>query len=156
MKEANVSLPYAVYNLFAWILTNNGNLEPEEGEDKKVDVNDHSVQRQIMSFGQDLIYAVSKGRQKTPKHVALPLTVKNLTGSKEVITLLNRYGHGMSYEQVLLVETRLAEKQLEEEVNDVVLPKVVQPNVFSTFCWDNIDLLEETLSGKGTTHCTMY
>ena len=71
-----------------------------------------------------------------------------------MITLLNRYGHGISYDQVLQIETRLAEEQLETEVNGVIVPRIIQPNVFSTFCWDNIDILEETLSSQGTTHCT--
>jgi len=81
-----------------------------------------------------------------PKHVALPLTVKNLTGSKEVVTLLNRYGHGISYDQVLQIETTLAEEQLKS--NGVVVPKTIKPNVFSTFCWDNIDILEEPYQVK--------
>ena len=73
-----------------------------------------------------------------------------------MITLLNRYGHGILHDQVLEIETSLAENHLEAQEHGVVtvLPKVILPNVFSTFCWDNIDLLEETLSGRGTTHCT--
>ena len=72
INEENISVPTVVYNLLAWILCEDG-----EGEDEKVNIDD--------------IYNVSKGRMKTPKHVALPIAVKNLTGSKEVITLLNRY-----------------------------------------------------------------
>ena len=34
----------------------------------------------------------------------------------------------------------------------VVLPGTIQPNVFPTLAWDNIDRLEETLTGGGTTH----
>lgn len=151
IKEESVLVPNVVYNLLAWILSECG--EPEEDNDEKVDVEEH-CRRIVLSLAQDLSYNVSHGRQKTPKHVALPLTVKNLTGSREVITLLNRYGHGISYDQVLEIETRLGENHLEAQEHGVVLPSVVSPNVFSTFCWDNIDLLEETLSGRGTTHCT--
>ena len=68
--------------------------------------------------------------------------------------MLNRFGHGISYEQVLEIETILAEKEIERDESGIILPRNVQPNVFSTFCWDNIDLLEETFTGKGTTHCT--
>ena len=45
--------------------------------------------RYVVSLGQDLIHAVSHGRIKTPKHVALPMAVKQLTGSGKVVTLLN-------------------------------------------------------------------
>ncbi|KAL9951848.1 hypothetical protein ACROYT_G044583 [Oculina patagonica] len=153
LTQDSVVLPHVLYNLLAWILTEDKDTQPIENNEK-VTINDPAVHRLILSLGQDLIYNVSKGRQKTPKHVALPITVKNLTGCKEVITLLNRFGHGISYEQVLSIETGLAEKQMEAEVQGVVLPSSVRPNLFSMFCWDNIDLLEETLSGKGTTHCT--
>lgn len=89
----------------------------------------------------------------TPKHVLLPRAVKNLTGSTEVVSILNRFGHGMSRSQLQAIENDLAEKQLDKEIG-VCLPSNCQPNVFATFCWDNNDLSEETLSGKGTTHCT--
>ena len=91
--------------------------------------------------------------QKTSKHVSLRLALKNLTSSKEVITLFNRYGHGISYDQVLDMEMRLAENLLEGKEHDVIF-QVVSLNTFSIFRWDNTDLLEETLSGGGTTHCT--
>ncbi len=48
----------------------------------------------------------------------------------------------------------LAENQINKEQNGILLPSNIQPNVFSCFFWDNNDILEETLSGKGTTHCT--
>lgn len=150
LNECNIQLPSVVYNLLAWILSDNTDVSPDEN----VTVTDPVVRRLILSIGQDLQYNISKGRQKTPKHVALPMTMKNLTGSKEVISLLNRFGHGISYEQLLSVETAMAEKQIAAEEGGVVLPSNVQPKVFSIFAWDNIDILEETLSGRGTTHCT--
>ena len=132
LKEVNFALPPVVYNLLGWILTEDKENQPKENH-KNVTVNDLTVHRLILSLGQDLVY-ISKGRQKTPKHVALPITVKNLTGCKEVITLLNRFGHGISYEQVLSIETGLAEKQLEAEEQGVILPSNIQLNVFSMFC----------------------
>jgi len=33
----------------------------------------------------------------------------------------------------------------------VILPGIIQPNVFTNLAWDNIDRLE-TLTGEGTTH----
>ena len=34
------------------------------------------------------------------------------------------------------------------------VPSYISPLSFATFCWDNNDIIEETLSGQGTTHCT--
>lgn len=145
IKEENILVPNIVYNLLAWILSDE-NKTVEDCNKSKVQVDEH-CQVIILSVAQDLLCSVTYGRQKTPKHVALPITVKNLTGSREVITLLNRYGHGISYDKVLEIETALAENHLETQARGVVLPKAVRPNVFSQFCWDTIDLQEETLSG---------
>ena len=48
----------------------------------------------------------------------------------------------------------MAMRQVKRYEGGSVLPSNAQPGVFATFCWDNNDLKEETLSGKGTTHCT--
>lgn len=98
----------------------------------------------IYSLGQDLVYCVSHGRIKTPKHVLLRTTVKSLTGNAEMMTLLNRFGHGMSYSQVEELETALAEQQADKQKDGNVLPSVCKPNIPRVFCWDNNDLQEET------------
>ena len=36
--------------------------------------------------------------------------------------------------------------------NHVILPDDIHPYVFTTLAWDNIDRLEETLTGAGTSH----
>lgn len=141
-------LPIELFNLLGWILSDrtdvvNGPINTTP-----------FVEKRVLTIGQDLIYSVSKGRIKTPKHVSLPMTVKNLTGSAQMVNLLNNFGYGIAYSQLLEVETAIAEKQLDKCDNGICLPSNIQPNVFSVFCWDNNDIMEETLSGKGTTHCT--
>ena len=37
-------------------------------------------------------------------------------------------------------------------MNDIPLPENIQPHVNTTLPWDNIDRVEETLSGVGTSH----
>lgn len=71
-------------------------------------------------------------------------------------TLLNCFGHGVPYDHVLALETQIFERQVETEQHGIVLPKSIYPVVLSTFCMDKIDILKETLSGRGTTHpCEM-
>ena len=48
----------------------------------------------------------------------------------------------------------MAEKQIQHQSSACVLPRNIVPGVFRIFCYDNNDLQQETLSGKGTTHCT--
>ena len=113
----------------------------------------HRVSTLVQSFGQDLVYAVTCGQQKPPKHMLLPYAVKTLTGNVEIIKLLNKFGHGVSYSQLEENETALCLQKLAASLNQkVALPACIKPHVFTNLAWDNIDRLEETLTGKGTSH----
>ena len=135
-------VPDMLYNMLAWILTS----DTEFSTERVTNLPNH-VHRWILSLGQDLIHCVSRGRTKTPKHVLLTMTVKSLTGNAELVTLLNRFGHGLSYSQIEELETAIAEQQITNLRNGVLLPTVCSPSVSAVFCWDNNDLQEETLSG---------
>ena len=65
------------------------------------------TQRLLTSYGQDLIHGVSNGQIKTPKHILLPMAAKTLTGNAQLIQILNRLGHGLSYSQCEEIDTTL-------------------------------------------------
>ena len=108
------------------------------------------ISRLINSFSQDLIYAVSGGMWKTAKHILLPWSVKTLTGNVELISLLNRLGHGISYSKLEEIETALCLQKIESDGG--LLPSKTNPCIPTTLAFDNIDRLDETLSGGGTSH----
>ena len=150
LSQDNVKLPNSLYNVLAWILSGKAEYISEE---TKVNL-PAKVHKQVLSIGQDIVYCCSHGRIKTPKHVSLPITVKSLTGSTELITILSHFGHCVSYSQVEEIETALAEKEIAKRLEQDQLPGECDPNVDIVCCWDNNDIMEETLSGKETTHCT--
>ena len=68
--------------------------------------------------------------------------------------MLNRFGHGVSYSKLEEIETALCLQKIENEnEGGVVLPSNVYSCVPTSLVFDNIDRLEETLSGSGTSHC---
>ena len=70
-----------------------------------------------------------------------------------MIKLLKRLGHGISYSKLEEIETALCLKKIEsEEEMAVILPSNIYPGVPTTLAFDNIDRLEETLSGGETSH----
>jgi hypothetical protein len=96
---------------------------------------------------------VSGGRQKPPKQILLPYAVKSLTNNVELIQMLNRCGHGIAYSQIEEMNTALClQKMALTPDNAIPLPENIQPYINTTLAWDNIDRLEETLSGAGTSH----
>ena len=150
----NIKLPACLYNFLCWLV--HGESPTLEG----IDVNEPvqqpptSTHRRVLSIGQDMIFCASKGKMKTPKHVALPIALKHLTGSSQAVTILNRFGHVMSESQLEEVETAFAEKHLSQSGQGEVIPANIVPSSYITLCWDNNDIAEETSSGQGTTHCT--
>lgn len=135
-------VPDMLYNMIAWVLTSNTSFSTT-----RVSNISAKVHSQVLSLAQDLIHCVSRGRIKTPKHVLLPITIKSLTGNSEVITILNRFGHGLSYSQIEELETSIAEVEIAKEQDGVLIPSSCSPDVPGIFCWDNNDLQEETLTG---------
>ena len=143
LDDGSSIVPDLLHNMFAWMISSK-----KDYSEKRISDVSPDVHRLVLSLSQDVIHCVSRGRIKTPKHVALPLTVKSLTGSAETVTILNRFGHGLSYTQIEELETALAERELERQREGVLLPSVCSSGVPGVFCWDNNDLQEETLSGQ--------
>ena len=112
----------------------------------------HRVQRLCSSFGQELVYAITGDRTKPMKHIVLPFAVKSLTGNVELTHIFNRLGHGLSYSQVEEIDTALCLQKLELSDGQAAVPRDIYPSVFTTLAWDNIERLEETASGEGTSH----
>lgn len=88
------------------------------------------------------------GRVKTPKSILLPSIVKTLTNDTELITALNRLGHGISYTTLMEIQTENAYMIVDQQIQSgCVLPINCLKEVFSIYVADNIDRKEETLSG---------
>ena len=102
------------------------------------------------------MYCASNGKIKTHKHLALPVAVKHVTGSSQLVTLLNRLGHSVSDSQISELDTAVAEDQLRHHNHSAAfIPSNIACQATPiTLCWDNNDILEETPAGPGTTHVT--
>ncbi len=139
----SINIPSQVKRFLLCLLT--GQPEPQNITER--------VQWLVTSFAQDMIYAVSHGKQKPPKHILLAAAIKGLTGNVELMQALNRLGHAISYWQIEENETALCLRKLAAAADDqVVLPDNIFPYIFTTMPWDNIDILEETQTGGGTSH----
>ncbi len=152
LSKAKAILPDNLYWLLRWIVSSEStNLEDIATESCK----NASDERKIIMLAQDILHCSSHGKIKTPKHVSLGVAVRHLTGSKDLITLLNRMGHSSSFDEVQAIDTSLAKEiNIREEEMGVVLPSNICPGSFVQLAADNTDLREETLDGKQTTHAT--
>ena len=105
------------------------------------------------SVAQDLVFAITRGRFKPAKHILLPSAVKSLTGNVELIQLLNRLGQGIAYSQLEELNTSLClQKLCMPEQTGFPLPDNILVCTDTILAFDNIDRLENTLSGGRTSH----
>lgn len=127
---------------------------------KAIDKEKSSTERTVRlkeSFAQDIVFSVTNGSVKTPKSVLFPCVVKSLCNNTEIVKLINKYGHGISYDLVQEIETEYALEVIDvQRENKVVIPaKVTAESVSSkvaVMVADNIDIMECTLTGSGTSH----
>lgn len=102
LTEDAIETPDNVRIFLSTLLT--GNMEPP-----KLFFSER-VQRLVNSFGQDLVFGVTCRRVKTPKHILLPHAVMSLTNNVQLIQIINRCGHGMSYSQIVFRSWVLRQK----------------------------------------------
>ena len=87
--------------------------------------------------------------------MGLAMTVHHMTGSKQLVSILNRMGHCASYDEIENIDTGLAKEILaKSQQGGTVIPSSIVSVSFIQFAADNNNLNEETLDGKSTTHAT--
>ena len=102
--------------------------------------------RLISSLKQDMFFVVHFRNVLTPKSVLLILHIKSLCSKKELITLVSRFNHGLSYTKLLEISTEVDNSKTEKQANQSpCLPEGCRKNMFSTIIEDNIDRNEQTL-----------
>ena len=86
------------------------------------------------------------------KHILLSMTLRHLYRSKELTTLINRFGHCKSYSFSLQVETAIAKV---EETSSFLSSQIVRnsaaPWIFHSD-FDNFDQYVNDISGAGSIH----
>jgi hypothetical protein len=107
----------------------------------------------VLAICQDIMFCASQGRSKIPKHIALAMSLQN--GSKQMITMLNRMGHCISYNETESLDTSLANEVLSKSAEfGAVIPSGIRLGPFIQAAADNFDLKKDTLDGKNSTHAT--
>lgn len=66
------------------------------------------VERRILSIAEDILFTATNGRIQPQKQILIGMGIKSMTGSKKVITILNRFGHSVNYNTVEEYETAIA------------------------------------------------
>ncbi len=139
-EHATKCIPDSVYMFLQLLFGGEERLENE-------DYNNATREMKILSMGQDMVYGLSNGSKLTPKHIGLGCTLHQATRSKKLVQLFHKAGHTISYDQILQIDTALAQKTLESMDNEsgAVVPGNIDAGEFVHFTADNIDINDGTL-----------
>ena len=108
----------------------------------------------ITSISEDVVSAATSGRRRPAKHLQIGMAIKSETGSKKVVTMLNRLGHCINYNGIEELETELTYNC--SNANQITPSGMSKEKSCSTgLAFDNYDRFTETLSGKDTLHDTV-
>ena len=86
-------IPENVYRFLKWVLQGDDGDEHFEDDGPMVTTQNKTIHQHILSLGQDLIHLVSKGSKRTPKDVGLAMSIRHMTGCKQLVTMVNKSGH---------------------------------------------------------------
>ena len=113
-----------------------------------------NTKRSSDSFSQDVIHAVTNGNIKPAKHITLGMCLKALTNSKNIINILNRFGHCSSYTILEGLETEATFSSTSR--TDVCPEDILRTsNLCTSLAFNNFDRFVDTASGKDTLHDTV-
>ena len=121
-----------------------------------------NIDRIVDCLAQDIVFNVLRRKVPLKKQFLLGLGLHSLSGSRQIIEILFKFGHCVSYDYVCDVETAYAEVAQENAKQGFTLP--LQPlirelAIFSHFWVDNFDVLIDSQSGGGsinTTHMVAF
>ena len=142
-ENVEIRIPAELHNFLCLLITCKSQDSLDEINSKHVIT--HAV-------AQDIIYMTSTKRCKSPKHVALAIAIKNLTGSKMIINILNKLGYCNFYDDVIRMQTAIANDIISKMSEWLFVPANIFAGSFLHAAADNIDINEEIKSGEGTTH----
>lgn len=100
-----------------------------------------------------VMYSIKNHARKAPQHVMLGLFIYSTTKSKSIITIMNRLGLCISYDEILRIRKRLASFTMEK--NDPPIPSHFDRSIFVTTAFDNFDHNEASISGLNRSHDTV-
>ena len=85
-------IPSKLYNHMAWMITNASEQVDKNGRVKLSE----KEKKQVLNVAQDLMSQVTT--LPMPKHVGLALHIHKQTRSKELIRMMSKFGHSVSYD----------------------------------------------------------
>lgn len=149
-EGAKRCVPNDLYNHLAWMLNDTGY---DLGQDGRVQLEDRQHEK-VLNLAQDICSSIAN--TPTPKQIGTAIHITKQSRSKDTVTLLNRLGNCIGYQDAQrYIATMAKEVTDQEEKLGFFVPSNLVVGPFAQFAMDNLDFHENNLDGK-TTHGTTH
>ena len=101
--------PEKLYSFVVWVLLSEASMTSDVIKMEDMKVKNPAMHQKILAMCQDIIYTGSRGKCRTPKHNGLGIAIHQLTQSRAAIELINKNGHGISYDAGLQYNGQMTE-----------------------------------------------
>ena len=127
--------------------------EYDMGQDGRVQLEDRQHEK-VLNLAQDICSSIAN--TPTPKQIGVAMHLIKQSRSKDTVTLSNRFGNCVSYQETQRYITTMANEVTDqEETLGFFVPSNLVVGSFTQFAMDNLDFHENSLAGK-TTHGTTH
>ena len=140
-EVAEAIVPDDLYKFFYTVLSPRS----PDFQTVRIHAEDPVLHRHVLSLFQDLLYMASKGQCKTTKHAGIGIAAHQLTQSKDIVTMLNKHGHCISYDEIQRIDASWVEKQSQA---NAWVPVNMTSGVVTRGAGDNFNRATETLDGS--------
>ncbi|MES9881199.1 MAG: hypothetical protein ABW185_10000 [Sedimenticola sp.] len=145
-ERAESMIPGDLYTFVSWLLESKAPLNLDSTNKEHIKETNPILHRHILSVCQDIAYIGSHGKCRTPKHVGLSIALHQMTQSHDVVTLVNKNGHGISYNEVERIDSSWAVNQMTPD--GYVVPTNMVSGIPVRAAGDNFNRATETLDGQ--------
>ena len=154
-------VPDSLYLFLSVLFGGSDVLETGTDDQGEIETSANAKKQRILNIAQDIVFALSKGKKLTPKHVGLGMTLHQATRSEKLVDLFHAAGATICVNTVRRMDTSIANDILLkfDENNNTYIPDGLvpyEPGRLILGSADNIDVNESTVSGQGTFHCTQW
>ena len=123
-----------MYNFLAWLLTDSDESLEEGGRVQLSIVEEEHV----LNLAQDIVGSLTQ--QPLPKHIGVAIHILKSTRSKNLVTMMNRFGNCASYNTVQRYLTTVTNDASEREERDgLFIPTNIVPGQFLQCALDNLN-----------------
>lgn len=144
LKNGEVSVPEDLLQFYSTLI----------GGSNSKRKNNFKCIRVVKYLNQDAVYSIFNGKYKTSKHIKLGMALKSLTSSRNIIDIIHRYGHCISYPGIEELETEATYYSMQKSA---ICPDAIKisSNLCTGIAFDNYDRFVETKDGMDTLHDTV-